>query len=307
MPLYRIGEQKLLPIKENRFTLEKNLQKLTEQNLSELLNLQLISSEIALNDLRMDTLAFDDENKSFVIIEYKVDRSFSVIDQGYAYLSLLLNNKADFVLEYNQKNKKNLEKGDIDWSQSRVIFVSSAFTKYQHTAIGFQDLPIELWEARLYENDLFSFSKLETPSGTESIKTISKGKAPAAVAKEIQTYTLNDHFKKNWDTSRELFDSLSQRVQSLDTRIEIKPVKYYIGFNIDNRNMIAITTKRSKLLLELLRVRPQDLRDPEKRTRYRKKSFEYFNKHITLFDIEKDEDIDYAISLVKQVHQKFFA
>jgi len=307
MPLYLVSEQKLTLIKENRFALEKNLQKLVEGNLTELLNLKLVSSEIALNELRVDTLAFDEEVKAFVIIEYKLDRSFSVIDQGYAYLSLLLNNKADFILEYNKKNKANLEKGEVDWSQSRVIFISSAFTKYQRTAIGFQDLPIELWEARLYENGLFSFTKLETPAGAESIKTVSKGKTAAAVTKEIQTYTLDDHFKRNWEKSRELFDYFSQRVLNLDPRIVVKPVKYYIGFNINNQNMVAVTVYRSKLLLELLRVRPQDLCDPEKRTKYRRKSYEYFHKHITKFDIRTEVDIDYAISLVKQVHQKYFA
>ena len=42
---------------------------------------ELIKSEFALNNLRIDTLAYDNENSSFVIIEYKRDRNFSVIDQ----------------------------------------------------------------------------------------------------------------------------------------------------------------------------------------------------------------------------------
>jgi hypothetical protein len=42
--------------------------------------------------LRIDTLAFDDESKGFVIIEYKKDRNFSVVDQGMAYLKFLLKN-----------------------------------------------------------------------------------------------------------------------------------------------------------------------------------------------------------------------
>ena len=61
-----------------------------------------MKSEFTLHNFRIDTLAFDEESKSFVIIEYKKDKSFSVVDQGYAYLSLMLNNKADFILEYNE-------------------------------------------------------------------------------------------------------------------------------------------------------------------------------------------------------------
>jgi hypothetical protein len=45
-------------------------------------------------NLRIDTLAFDNESKAFVIIEYKKDRNFSVVDQGMAYLNLMLNKKS---------------------------------------------------------------------------------------------------------------------------------------------------------------------------------------------------------------------
>jgi hypothetical protein len=65
---------------------------------------------------------------------------------GYAYLALLLNNKAEFILGYNEYKNQSLKRDDVDWSQSKVIFVSRQFTKYQKQAINFRDLPIELWE-----------------------------------------------------------------------------------------------------------------------------------------------------------------
>ncbi|MGI6481685.1 MAG: hypothetical protein ACOX08_00215, partial [Methanobacterium sp.] len=39
--------------------------------------------------------------------------NFSVIDQGYAYLALLLNNTADFILEYNESKDDFLGKKDV--------------------------------------------------------------------------------------------------------------------------------------------------------------------------------------------------
>ncbi len=167
MPIYKQSGNKLIPIKERKIGFEKTIQTLVEANLSNIFDLDFICSEFQLHNLRIDTLAFDDELKSFVVIEYKKDRSFSVIDQGYAYLALLLNNKADFVLEYNEKCKKNLRKDDIDWSQSKVIFVASSFTKYQQEAMGFQDLPIELWEVKQYDNDLLLFNELPAPEKSE--------------------------------------------------------------------------------------------------------------------------------------------
>jgi len=99
MVLFSVRGKELKKIHRVNFRLEKDIQNITEQNLSIIFGLDFVKSEFQLNDLRMDTLAFDNETKSFVIIEYKKNSNFSVIDQGYAYLSLLLNNKADFILE----------------------------------------------------------------------------------------------------------------------------------------------------------------------------------------------------------------
>lgn len=79
MPLYRIGQQ-LEHVKETSFKFEREIQRLTEQNLRTLLRLNFIRSEFSLNSFRIDTLAFDPEVRTFVIIEYKRDKTFSVID-----------------------------------------------------------------------------------------------------------------------------------------------------------------------------------------------------------------------------------
>jgi hypothetical protein len=145
MPLFSINNNKLERVKKIDFKLERDLQKLTEENLQEIFGLEMVKSEFQLNNLRIDTLAFDKESNSFVIIEYKKGVNFSVIDQGYAYLALLLNNKADFILEYNEHMDKNLRRNDVDWSQSKVIFIAPQFTTYQLKSIEFKDLAFELW------------------------------------------------------------------------------------------------------------------------------------------------------------------
>ena len=134
MPLYKI-DNKLTSIREKAFKLEKDLQKLTEDNIHTIFGYVCVKSEFSVGNFRLDTLSYDRETNSFVIIEYKRDKNFSVIDQGYAYLSLMLNNKADFILEYNESQKDTLKRTDIDWSQSKVIFISQSFTTYQKEAI----------------------------------------------------------------------------------------------------------------------------------------------------------------------------
>ena len=114
------------------------MHKLCENNLQKIFGLLFVKREFSLNSFRIDTLAFDENNKAFVIIEYKNTSNFSVIDQGYAYLSLMLNNKADFILEYNENCNSTLKREDVDWSQSRVIFVSPVFNNYQKESINFK-------------------------------------------------------------------------------------------------------------------------------------------------------------------------
>ena len=129
-------------VKEDSFKLEKEIQHLCESSLNELLNLEFVKSECSVNQFRIDTLAYDKETNSFVIIEFKRDKSYSVIDQGYSYLSLLLNNRADFIVEYNEKHPLTpLRRDQVDWGQSRVIFIAPSFTEYQKEAGCFDPTP----------------------------------------------------------------------------------------------------------------------------------------------------------------------
>ncbi len=308
MPLFQNKSGKLEKIKELKFKLEKDVQKLTEDNIATIFSLKFIVSEFQLNNLRIDTLAFDEETKSFVIIEYKRDRSFSVVDQGFAYLSLMLNNKADFILEYNERMKDNLRKDDIDWSQTRVVFVAESFTTYQRNAINFKDLPIELWEAKPYSNSTVLYSHVKAKNATESIKTISKNKSVSAVEKEIKQYTIEDHFKSSWSNGKALFDSLLDRLNSIYKDLDVRPVKHYMGIRIEgNSNLfIVLQGRQNGVKIELLRVRPTDLKDPDKRTKYMKDSLKFYGKHISIFDIKNEEDVEYALFLVKQIYEKYY-
>jgi len=92
MKLFTTKGNKLVSVNSQQFKLEKEIQTLVETNLNELFSLEFVRSEFSLKTFRIDTLGYDKENKSFVIVEYKRERNFSVIDQGYTYLSLMLNN-----------------------------------------------------------------------------------------------------------------------------------------------------------------------------------------------------------------------
>lgn len=172
MSIFNINHNRLKQIKETKFTLEKELQSLTDNNLETVFQLELITTQFALDGLRIDTLAYDHRHNSFVIIEYKRDKSFSVIDQGYAYLSLMLNHKADFILEFNEKNRVNIKKNDINWQVSKVFFVANEFTIYQKKAIT-MTLPIELWEVKKFDNQSVSYHKVSSERHSKEKKNSS--------------------------------------------------------------------------------------------------------------------------------------
>lgn len=301
MANYKINNGNLELIKENPFKLEKDLQKMTEDNLKLVFGLDFVKSEFALNNFRIDTLAFDPDASSFVIIEYKRDKNFSVIDQGYAYLSLMLNNKADFILEYNECGKEVLKRNDVDWSQSRVIFVSPSFTTYQREAINFKDLPIELWEIKRYDNQTVNYSQIQTSGAQESVKTISRDDdVVETVNKEIKVYTEKEHLEIASPEILELYDTFKSAISNLDG-IELKPTKKYLAF-VSGSNIadIHIQKKALKMWINMFKG---ELDDPKELARDVSNVGHWGNGDYEL-QIRDDENLEYIMSLIKQSYKK---
>ena len=148
-------------LRQDDFKNEKELQTYFETNLKTILNYIFIDTEFSVGNFRIDTLAFDEETKSFRIIEYKNVKNYSLIDQGYTYLKLMLERKADFVLQYNLKKGKSLTTKDIDWNQSKVIFVSPKYTQYQLNASDFKNLPIDLIKVTKYEGNIIDIDFIQ--------------------------------------------------------------------------------------------------------------------------------------------------
>jgi predicted transport protein len=297
MDLYKLNKTKLDEIKNVPFKLERDIQLLVEDNLQVLFGLEFVKTEFQLNNLRIDTLGFDQQSKSFVIIEYKKGKSYSVIDQGYSYLSLLLNNKADFILEYLERSNKALKKGDVDWSQSKVIFISPQFTTYQKQSIEFKDLPFELWEIKQYSNNTIILNQHKS-SSQESVKSISTSdKGLVKINKEIIVYNQEDHFKKGSFNVQELAQELRERIMTLDD-IEEVPVKHYIGYKLSKRIVTDFEVQKTKLKLRI-NLKKGKLDDP-KNTFRDVSNIGTFGVGDYEAVVTSDSDLDYIMSFVNQ-------
>lgn len=303
MRLYEINNTDLNEIREIPFKKERELHEICEANLEKVFGLKYVRSEFSINKFRIDTLAYDEKNKSFIIIEYKRDKKFSVIDQGYAYLSLLLNNKADFILEYNECCNDTLKRKDIDWSQSKVIFVTPSFTLYQRESINFKDLPIELWEVKKFDNKTMYFNQIKPAGITESINTVSKNNNEIKeVNREIKVYTEEDHFNKASEDTIELYQLFKEAILNLGDNIEINPTKLYIGFVFNKRNICDIHLLKNSLKI-WINLKVGELDDPKGITKDVSKTGHWGNGDYEL-KINDDENLEYVLSLVKQSYKK---
>lgn len=300
MILYKLGNSNVISqIKEKPFKLEKEIQKLFEQNLSTIMNFEFVKSEFPIKDKRIDTLAFDPQTKAFVIIEYKRDRNVSVFDQGITYLSLMLQNQAEFIVEYNEALSKKLKRQDVDMSQSRVVFVATSFTDNQIEATNFKDLAIELWTVKKFENGTIAITPIKKSKNAVSFKPIAqKSKEIANIANEIKVYTEEDALNNKPNKISELYYRFRAAIIGLTDGIEIKPQKLYIAFKKDNRNVADIHIQNSGLKI-FINVKSGKLDDAKHLARDISSIGHWGNGDYEVV-VSDTKDLEYILSLIKQ-------
>ena len=307
MKLFDISGEKLEAVGSNPFKLEKDIQSLIEYNVDELFELEFVKSELRINNFRFDTLCFDASNNSFVVIEYKKGHSYSVIDQGYSYLSTLLNNKSDFVLEYNETLGKTMKRDEVDWSQSRVIFISPSFSLYQKTSVNFKNLPFELWEVTRYKNGSLAMNQISTESDVDINSTIvddDKSNVVKQVSKEVIRYDEDYHLYKSNNRPQsvvELYRKLKERVIGIAEGIDLRIAKQTIGFR-QNKIFTDIIIY-NKGLGVVLNLKKGELRDDLQKTEDLSNKGHWGNGEYRIW-INSEEELDYALSLIKQAFIK---
>lgn len=252
MDLYNIKNNKLEEVDRVNFKLEKEIQTLVEENVETLFNLEFISSEFSVSSFRLDSLCFDNETNSFVVIEYKRGSSYSVIDQGYSYMSTMLNNKSDFILEYIEKTGKSLKKSDVDFSQSRILFVSPSFNSYQKNSVNFKDVPFELWEIKKYSNGTIGLDQ-HLSSSKESIEVVegNKNSVIKDVGKEVIVYTEDSVFEGKDNSIKELYHQLREKVSNWEGFSEDYH-KSHVRFKNNNKIKVYVNVQKKCLKIDLL-------------------------------------------------------
>ena len=205
-------------LKQSNFKLEKDIQSFVEKHIPDILGeeYEFVCTEFSVGNFRIDTLAFNKEAKSFVLIEDKKVENKSLVDQGLTYLKLLKDRRADFILKYNDIKKTNYNINDIDISQSKVIFFSPYYNKYQIYSSDYQNIPFDLYKITKYEDDIVDIEKIEKTSkekfNNEIFKELTKEDK-----NEIKVYTEEDHLAHASEALRETYEALKDKILELPT------------------------------------------------------------------------------------------
>lgn len=210
MPVFQTQGEKITQLSPSPFKSEKELQLFMEANLEELLGVRFVATEFLTGEKhggRIDTLGLDEVGNP-VIVEYKWDKSDSVLNQGLFYLDWLLDHRGDFELAV----QKTLGPVEVSWQEPRLILVASSYTKYDSWAVNRLPDNVALLRYQRYDNGTFVLESVNEPLSTK--KKAAPKVAPAD--EEMVEYTLDYHRGKTTDEPWAAFLDLRDRLLALE-------------------------------------------------------------------------------------------
>ena len=275
--------------------LERDVQRIFEANLHELLGVHFLASEYSTSfGGRMDTLGIDDEGNP-CIIEYKKGQNENVINQGLSYLRWLLDHKDSFEKLCSEKNTFN----KIHWASPRVICVAESYNKFDTDTADLLPIKIELYRYKLYEDGLLTLD-------TESHQKVRLQDAPKFTddsdkpERLQETFTLDHHMAMSSESTKALFEALKERILAIDKEIIEDPKKLYVAYKT-TRNFVDIVVKKSKLKL-YINMKTGTLEDPRGLAKDLETPVHIGHWGNGDYEVEVSEqtDLDYVMSLIQQ-------
>jgi len=254
MPLFHRQDTGLALVTPTKFTNEKELQTLIEQNLDVVFSCRLVSSEFQTGQRhggRIDTLAISEDGNP-TIIEYKVVESSDLVNQSLFYLSWIKDHRGDFEVAA----RASLGDVDIDWDAVRVICIAPGYKKYDLHAVEVMGAGIELWQFKLYSNgallldEVFKRHEQRTQSDDNSSKNpimVAAGKK-AAETPLTGSYTMAQHLDKASPEVATIMSALREAILQLGDDVQEVPKKHYVAFKVA-KNFTTIEVQKARVLL----------------------------------------------------------
>ena len=291
MPIFKIKGKKAEKIKPTKFSganKEKQLQTLIENNLDMIFEMLFIDTEVpTTTGGQMDTLAIDRNNRP-VIIEYKADKSSTVLLQGLFYMDWLVENKAEFEKLVKLKLRKEVT---INWKSGiRLILIAKSFIIWDKFAVNRIKEEVELYEYTLYENNELKLEKTTLPKDF-------RGAARTSIT-SLSEYSIEDHMKRIKNVSiKKIVIELREKIKVISEDIEERATKDHITFK-STINFAAIYTQKNQFWFAVKLPKDQ-VKKQFKQLDVRPHKDEVFT-HIRC---NNNTDIEDLISLAEQAYE----
>lgn len=273
---------------------EKNLQKLVEDNLMEVLELHFIATEYTTTfGGRIDTLAVD-ANGAPVIIEYKRNKNDNVINQALSYLKWLKAQKLEFfqMLMINKLGQSVANTITLDWKNPRVICIAESYSKFDIDTVEVVPLRIELFKYRYYEQGIFSLESINVPEAVTNNPPVIIDTPQSKLEPTVSL--LRD--KGNEDI-RKLFDALAEQIINLDDGIIEKSTSFYVAYRVA-KNFADIHIGKNQIKIHL---RPIDYDDPRNLVEKIPDGYKWtMDRRVYLNSFD---DLDYIMGLIEQSYK----
>lgn len=296
MPIFSTSNNTLTMLNILPSEKEKELQRIIENNLPEVLDLHFIASEYrTTSGGRIDTLAVDNEGAP-VVIEYKRNKNDNVINQSLSYLKWLTNQQPGFFEMLMQKklSKDVFENIKLDWKHPRVICIAESFSQFDIDTVEIVPLRIELFKYRFYEGELLSLESV-------SVNEMQKNLVDAVQLITVETtQSITMAMKEQASASlliRSIFDDLRERIMSLGQYVIEKAGKRCITYRL-TKNFAEMLIRKDRLIIDL---RPIDYLDPRNMVERIAENYTVtMNRRVTL---TAAADLDYVFCLIEQSYQ----
>lgn len=259
-----------------------------ETNLEELLGVRFVATELSTGERhggRIDTLGLD-ETGSPVIVEYKWDKSDSVLNQGLFYLDWLLDHRGDFELAV----QKALGSADVSWQEPRLILIASSYTKYDGWAVNRLPDNVELLRYQRYDDGTFVLESVNEPLSAKKKPAVVK---PRPTDVDLVEYTLEYHREKTTEKPWMAFLDLRDRLIALDGVEERVNQKSQITYRT-TKSFAACLFRKNNVICQFKGGETVD--DPARRVKDIRR---YQWGYPWAFELADTDSVDYAFKLLK--------
>jgi hypothetical protein len=200
---------------------------------------------------------------------------------------------------------------DIDWGQSRIIFVSPSFNSYQKDSVNFKNLPFELWEVKKYSNNSLVLNQ-HISNSKEEIKSLgdSTNNVISEVSKDIKSHTNEEHYRRTKKEVLDVYLSVTEGLSELGD-VELVPKGQYISLMYQGTTICYFNFLKSYIRVDVLRGNEQPdgtrskkffyLDDPKNLSKEGNWNWKTgVQGHYYSIPLDDKSDVNYLLFLIKQ-------